>query len=396
MTTTSASARSHRPRSYTVFGAALVAGAAVAFGVNSILDAHLARVQPRVESEPILVAIRTLHAGAPVTVWDVALRDWPKAMVPSSAMRLGDDLDNLVVRHPLREGQPILAVQLARVDPSSRDPIPQPVAAVAAEALTRAPERDLWEPESPSVPPTGAVGVIQPAVAAPPVAIAARAPQPPAPSSPVVTVPSQTPATTAVPSVQSPPRLPAESITAPSQAAVTSTPLELPEIPAAPRDSAEDRPGPAPERLAALPLPSDDQPAKAEPAPATPVPVRSAQKGQTSARAESVAQRPNPSSIQFRSVPDREALRADVKRVDSVPGEEGALAPTPKPVTATTSVLAPKQLPTAHSPATGRQRGQTAGQVQGSGGQPRSGQAKPPVARNSQRSSGFTKGYRST
>ena len=119
MTTTSASARSHRPRSYTVFGAALVAGAAVAFGVNSILDAHLARVQPRVESEPILVAIRTLHAGAPVTVWDVALRDWPKAMVPSSAMRLGDDLDNLVVRHPLREGQPILAVQLARVDPSS-------------------------------------------------------------------------------------------------------------------------------------------------------------------------------------------------------------------------------------------------------------------------------------
>ena len=80
------------------------------------LDAHLARSRPQVESESILVAIRSLPAGAPVTVWDVALKDWPKAMVPAAAMRVTDDLENLVARHPLREGQPVLAVQLVRAE----------------------------------------------------------------------------------------------------------------------------------------------------------------------------------------------------------------------------------------------------------------------------------------
>ena len=83
-TTTPATARSHRPRALTVFGAALVAGAAAAFGVNTVLDAHLAAARPQVESDSILVAIRALPAGAPVTVWDVALKDWPKALVPAA------------------------------------------------------------------------------------------------------------------------------------------------------------------------------------------------------------------------------------------------------------------------------------------------------------------------
>jgi Flp pilus assembly protein CpaB len=106
-----------------VFGAAIVAGAAAAFGLNSALDTHLAQAKPQVESESILVALRALPAGAPVTVWDVGLRDWPKAMVPSSAMRVTDDLDNLIVRHPLREGQPILAVQLGRADAAAVDAV---------------------------------------------------------------------------------------------------------------------------------------------------------------------------------------------------------------------------------------------------------------------------------
>jgi len=65
----------HRPRALTVFGAAFVAGAAAAFGVNRVLDVHLAQAKPQVESEPIFVALRSLPQGAPVTVWDVALRD---------------------------------------------------------------------------------------------------------------------------------------------------------------------------------------------------------------------------------------------------------------------------------------------------------------------------------
>ena len=146
MTKTSAPARAHRPQPYTVFGAAIVAGAAAAFGLNSALDTHLAQAKPQVESESILVALRALPAGAPVTVWDVGLRDWPKAMVPSSAMRVTDDLDNLIVRHPLREGQPILAVQLGRADAAAVDAVARPLAVASpTPPPSREPERDLWE-----------------------------------------------------------------------------------------------------------------------------------------------------------------------------------------------------------------------------------------------------------
>ena len=42
-----------------------------------MLDVRLAQAKPKVESEPIFVALRSLPQGAAVTVWDVALRDWP-------------------------------------------------------------------------------------------------------------------------------------------------------------------------------------------------------------------------------------------------------------------------------------------------------------------------------
>ena len=83
--TPSPTATRHRPKSLTVFAAAFIAGAAAAVGVNRVLDVHLAQRRPQVECEPIFVALRPLPQGASVTVWDVALKDWPKAMLPSSA-----------------------------------------------------------------------------------------------------------------------------------------------------------------------------------------------------------------------------------------------------------------------------------------------------------------------
>ena len=168
MTKTSAPVRAHRPQPYTVFGAAIVAGAAAAFGLNSALDTHLAQAKPQVESESILVALRALPAGAPVTVWDVGLRDWPKAMVPSSAMRVTDDLDNLIVRHPLREGQPILAVQLGRADAAAVEAVARPLAVASpTPPPSREPERDLWEAT-----PTASASPIMtpPAITTPPTA----------------------------------------------------------------------------------------------------------------------------------------------------------------------------------------------------------------------------------
>jgi hypothetical protein len=106
--------RRHRPRSATVFIAAFVAGAAAAVGINRALDVHLAQAKPQVECEPIFVALRSLPQGVAVTVWDVALRDWPKAMMPSAAVRVNDPFEGCLLKHPLREGQPLLTVQLLK------------------------------------------------------------------------------------------------------------------------------------------------------------------------------------------------------------------------------------------------------------------------------------------
>ena len=54
------SGKGHRPRAATVFAAAFIAGAAAAFGVNRALDVHIAQSRPKVESEPIFVALRSL------------------------------------------------------------------------------------------------------------------------------------------------------------------------------------------------------------------------------------------------------------------------------------------------------------------------------------------------
>jgi len=143
----------HRPRQTTVFVAAFVAGAAAAVGVNRALDVHLAQSKPQVECEPIFVALRSLPQGVPVTIWDVALRDWPKAMLPTSALRVTDSFAGCVLKYPLREGQPLLAVQLlapppvpVQVDPPQGEHketiveeafvVPQP----AAEAVVAVPQ----------------------------------------------------------------------------------------------------------------------------------------------------------------------------------------------------------------------------------------------------------------
>jgi len=141
--------RSQGPKAVTVFAAAFVAGAAVAFCLNRALDIHLAQAKPQVESEPIFVALRGLPQGAQVTVWDVGLRDWPKAMVPGTAMRANDSLEGLIVRHPLREGQPILSVQLGRAaggdggQLASMIPLERPPVA----ASTPLPAYDIWSEE---------------------------------------------------------------------------------------------------------------------------------------------------------------------------------------------------------------------------------------------------------
>ncbi|MFM7033899.1 MAG: SAF domain-containing protein [Planctomycetia bacterium] len=176
--------RSQRPKALTVFAAAFIAGAAAAVGINRALDIHMAQAKTQVECEPIFVAIRPLPQGSPVTIWDVALRDWPKAMLPTTALRAEDRFEGMILKHPLREGQPLLSVQLVKAEQP-------PTAGLAAQVGERyvpttiqpptRPDADLWTPTAAPV----AVAPPAPLVVADTVA---------APTEQIVTSPAATPA----------------------------------------------------------------------------------------------------------------------------------------------------------------------------------------------------------
>jgi hypothetical protein len=190
----------HRPKSLTVFAAAFIAGAAAAVGVNRVLDVQLAQRRPQVECEPIFVALRSLPQGSPVTVWDVALKDWPKAMLPGSALRASDSFEGFVLRHAIREGQPLLAVQLVRTDALGGSPgssvaaesFTAPVPAAAPIPAARSSQTDLWTPAETVAVAKPAVAAARPQVtaapnpAAVPLTVAASAPSEPTPADPVV------------------------------------------------------------------------------------------------------------------------------------------------------------------------------------------------------------------
>ncbi len=390
MTKTSAPAKAHRPQAYTVFGAAIVAGAAAAFGLNSALDSHLAQALPQVESESILVALRSLPAGAPVTVWDVGLRDWPKAMVPSTVMRVTDDLDNLVVRHPLREGQPILAVQLGRVD-TAGEAIARPLAVAAPLAPpVRESERDLWAtPSTAPAPPMTSVAV-------PPLT--------------TVTTVSTTFATAAVP-------VPAAATVKTGNPGLVAADQHAPATPTAPTSLATGTPTlappatptasivePSPE-LDPLAIPAIDVPttiiATATPALEAPAPIEirspHTERGDTPPSPLRTALRPRPSAVQALSVPDRSALRGEgTGRVGERPAAdslssrvasaaaaygEGAVA---APATTDTT---PRMLPT------GRDATGTMASAQAPRAPQALSRATPPAPRPT-RVQAFTKGYR--
>lgn len=167
--------RSHRPKAATVFAAAFIAGAAAAFGLNRALDVHLAQSKPQVESEAIFVALRSLPQGSPVTVWDVALRDWPKAMMPMAAVRPHDSFEGQILKHSLREGQPLLKVQLAKAPSTTEGQIVGSAAAgvLPVHPAAAIPQPDLWAPGEQAAPATPPVAAV--AEATPPAATAAEA-----------------------------------------------------------------------------------------------------------------------------------------------------------------------------------------------------------------------------
>lgn len=231
----------HKPKALTVFAAAFVAGAAAAVGLNRALDVHIAQSKPHVESESIFVALHSLPQGSPVTVWDVALRDWPKAMLPTTAMRATDSFDGVVLRHPIREGQPLLSVQLVKAQSLNGRQFAQDTAidsativseppVLAARTILKSPRpsEDLWPDSNP--PKTVVVPVQSlPSVAAPSQQTQAKPPaqvpvsEPaPAPVAPVhVHVATQSP-------LEAPPTLPAIAVPTLAENALDVEPILKP------------------------------------------------------------------------------------------------------------------------------------------------------------------------
>ena len=337
-TASPATSARHRPKSFTVFAAAFIAGAAAAVGVNRVLDVQLAQRRPQVECEPIFVALRTLPQGAPVTVWDVALKDWPKAMLPSSALRAGDTFDGYVLRHAVREGQPLLAVQLVK---SGAAAAASPVAtetftpAVPATSPTPPPatstQADPWMP---------AESIVQPVPA--PATPVAQAPKPTAPAAngapadaTTVAAPAATPTEPATMPTEAE-ATPIASATAPTLAA-TAEPM-----PPSPTDiDPPVRPEPTPHAETDL-----DDMAEAVATDVQTMPSVMTAKGQTATSAT----RPSASDAgRYLVVPERIALQADTSFTTPQPEPPGPPTAVTKNPTAT-----PRPTATASQPATRR------------------------------------------
>jgi len=212
----SAPNKSLRPRMVTVFVAAFLAGGTGAVAVNRFIDVTRTRAKATVECEPIFVAIRDLPAGNPVTVWDVKLREWPKAMVPQAALRPGSFEgiawpEGHVARLSLREGQPVLRSHLQATVAELPPAVPQPAvvaaepAVVAAESAMVAQTAEVAEPVAIPEP----VAVAEPEPVMEPVADAvAQAPTIAEEAEHVAETPAATDATTVVMDSQPTPTTP--------------------------------------------------------------------------------------------------------------------------------------------------------------------------------------------
>jgi hypothetical protein len=367
-----------------VFAAAFIAGAAAAVGVNRVLDVHLAQRRPQVECEPIFVALRPLPQGASVTVWDVALKDWPKAMLPSSALRAGDSFDGFVLRHAVREGQPLLAVQLIRSGQTPQASVagesfiaPAPAAAAAAPNSTST-QADPWMPAESLAPPATTPVARTKSVVAPP--------------SPAIEPPAQAATSTPTP-IASKPTTPQPTTPEPTPTAVAAAEPARAAAPPAPAIAATSEPTPAePTAVAAArqpipPSPTDiDAPTPRRPSIAR---VDSSDDGMEEAVATDVQSMPSVMTSASQSasqsggrssatgdaarylvVPERIALQADTSFTTPQPEPPG-----PPAVKAATRQPSRTPAPPAGQPPA--RRGQKPPRGQQASGQPARGQQQP-------------------
>jgi hypothetical protein len=379
----------HRPKSFTVFAAAFIAGAAAAVGVNRVLDVQLAQRRPQVECEPIFVALRSLPQGSPVTVWDVALKDWPKAMLPGSALRASDSFEGFVLRHAIREGQPLLAVQLVRNDATSGSPgtsiaaesFTAPVPATPAQQPPATTQADLWTPAETAAAATpkktGAV---------------ARQPQMAVAAAPKAVVESPTVAAEPTPAEPTVGETDGDA-GASSTAAVASVPAALPQATATMAASSPMPPSPTdiePPTVRGRPTPVQGQPENDPVTEAVVTDVASMPSVMT--RSSDTNQPAGKSSGggdagRYLVVPERIALQADTSFTTPRPQPPGPpSAPAPRPAQTQSQAQASQATSAARSPSSAAQQRQRQAAV--AGGQVAGRRGQQPTPQQSQQQPG--------
>ena len=169
-----------------------------------------------------------------MTVWDVALRDWPKAMMPASALRASDTFSGHVLKHPLREGQPLLSIQLAPTgqgaQPAAEPTTFPPPAAYTSASTPMVPrtEGDLWAPAEPvTVQATPSTQQRAPTVVSPAISPVAVQPVEATPTTTSIAIaPSIEPSLAAAPAA-TPTQLPSQDTVSPQEPSAPTEPAPI-------------------------------------------------------------------------------------------------------------------------------------------------------------------------
>jgi pilus assembly protein CpaB len=91
----------------------LMFGGSAALGVNRYVTTGSGAASPKGDAIPVVVAVENISRGASITAKLVALRDYPKGMLPPGALTRLDDALERAVFVPLIKGEPVLDGKLA-------------------------------------------------------------------------------------------------------------------------------------------------------------------------------------------------------------------------------------------------------------------------------------------
>lgn len=101
-------------RRYTIaFYAAVLVAAMATYGVYRVLQA--AKISARIETKPVVVATRNIHAGAALDKQSLEVKHWPAVAVPNEALASLDAAVGRVARVPVFVGEAIVPGRLARL-----------------------------------------------------------------------------------------------------------------------------------------------------------------------------------------------------------------------------------------------------------------------------------------